>query len=444
MSLAAECRRIAGGRTGRRLASGAAWSVGGSLVERLAALAGTIFVARLLGRATYGELAILASTLTTAAVFVGMGLGLTATRHVSELRRRDPLRLARILTLSQAVIATGGIVVTLGLWVAAEPIANDLLRTPQIAPYLALASLTVMLFAFDGFQTGAVIGFEALRGSALVTCGAAAVSLPLTVALAASFGLSGAVWGLVLSIALKCAAGRWLFERCLARDGIARFASHSGLEWRTLGGFALPAFLAVLLVPPAHWSCQTLLVRTPGGHDQLALLAVGMQWFQAVLFLPAAAGRIILPVLTDALADGSAGRPQRILWASVGATALLVVPAALFVGVLAPWLTMLYGASFSPAAPVLSVLVAAAALSALCAPFGQMLAARGQMWLGFGMNLLWATTYVVATVLLLERGAAGVALALLGAYALHSLGVAALAGRALRGSAAAVGRQVAP
>jgi O-antigen/teichoic acid export membrane protein len=335
------------------------------------------------------------------------------------------------------IIAAGGIVVTLVLWFAAGPIARDLLHTPQIAPYLALASLTVMLFAIDGFQTGAVIGFEALRGSALVTCAAAAISIPLTVALAAGCGLPGAVLGLVLSVALKCAAGRWLYERCLARDGIARFASHSGTEWRGLGGFALPAFLAVALVPPAHWLCQTLLVRTPDGHDQLALLAVGMQWFKAVLFLPVAAGRIILPVLTDALADGVAGHSQRILWASVGATALLVIPAALLISELAPWLLKLYGASFAPAATVLGVLVAAAALSALCAPFGQMLAARGEMWLGFGMNLLWATTYLAATALLLEHGAAGVALALLGAYAVHSLGVAVLASRRLRGSSTA-------
>jgi len=67
-------------------------------------------LARTLGKAGFGELAILQSTVGMFSVFAGFGLGLTSTKYIAELRWSDPQRAARISAVSLLVgLCTGAV-----------------------------------------------------------------------------------------------------------------------------------------------------------------------------------------------------------------------------------------------------------------------------------------------------------------------------------------------
>ena len=71
-----------------RLVSGAAWSLLGSAASQVVAALTSIYVARLLGKDTFGELAMVRSTVQMFGVFAGLGLGLTVSKCIAECRHR--------------------------------------------------------------------------------------------------------------------------------------------------------------------------------------------------------------------------------------------------------------------------------------------------------------------------------------------------------------------
>ena len=84
--------RLGSSPLGERLLRGTFWSLVGTFVSRALGLAAAIMAARILGKAVYGELGIIQSTLGMFGTFAGFGMGTTATKYVAELRDKDPAK----------------------------------------------------------------------------------------------------------------------------------------------------------------------------------------------------------------------------------------------------------------------------------------------------------------------------------------------------------------
>ena len=85
-SFRAFLQRIENSPLGTRVARGAFWSLAGSAISRALGLVSAILVGRLLGKEDFGELGIIQSTIGTFATIAGFGMGLTANKHVAELK----------------------------------------------------------------------------------------------------------------------------------------------------------------------------------------------------------------------------------------------------------------------------------------------------------------------------------------------------------------------
>lgn len=103
-----------------RLARGTFWSLVGTVLGRSLSVIASIFVARQLGKLDFGALGIIQSTMLNFSVFVGCGLGITATKHLPEVRVSDPARAGRILALSGVFATFLGAAISL-VFVAAAP-----------------------------------------------------------------------------------------------------------------------------------------------------------------------------------------------------------------------------------------------------------------------------------------------------------------------------------
>ena len=91
-----------------RFTTAAFWSIAGAVVSRGCVLLASIACARLLGKTGFGELGMIQSTVGVFGIFAGLGLGLTATKFVSEFRDSDPERVGQILGLSSVTAAVSG------------------------------------------------------------------------------------------------------------------------------------------------------------------------------------------------------------------------------------------------------------------------------------------------------------------------------------------------
>lgn len=405
----------------RRFIGGASWSLAGSVLYQAINLVTMLFVARILGKETYGQFVLLQSTFNSIGIFAGFGIGTTATRYVAAYKHTDPTRLGHILALSERTVIIFGVLASTGLMLFASWLATDLLHTPSLATPLALAAFAVLFSTLDGYQKSTLIGFESMRAYAIGTVAGAIISMPIMLIAASAFGLHGLAWALVGTMFIQAGISRYQVTCELKRFAIRLDGGGFWKEWIILRDFALPALLAGVMVTPAHWICQTMLAKTPNGYAEIALLGVAMQWFNAIQFMPMVAGRVIAPMLTEAVVSDNYTDSKRILILAIKANAFIALPLAFFISVLSRWILLLYGSAFCNGSKVLVIAVATAALLAIQTPVGNMVAATSRMWLGMSMNLGWALIYITTSNLLIDRGATGVIISLGLAYVIHAI-----------------------
>ena len=151
-----------------RFARGAVWSLVGAVISQGCGLAASVITARLLGREQFGEYGIIQSTVGMFGVFAGMGLGLTATKYVAELRVTNPHRAGRIIALSTAVALGTATTAAVALSAAAPWLAASTLNAPNLSAELRIATGVLFLNALNGTQTGVLAGLEAFRTIARV------------------------------------------------------------------------------------------------------------------------------------------------------------------------------------------------------------------------------------------------------------------------------------
>ena len=117
---------------GERLLRGSFWSLLGTFVSRALGLAAAILAARILGKAVYGELGIIQSTVGMLGTFAGFGMGTTATKYVAELRYKDPKKAGKIIALSSMVSWVVSLVLLVALYFAAPWLCQHTLAAPSL------------------------------------------------------------------------------------------------------------------------------------------------------------------------------------------------------------------------------------------------------------------------------------------------------------------------
>ncbi|HRT06908.1 MAG TPA: oligosaccharide flippase family protein [Candidatus Paceibacterota bacterium] len=427
--------RLEASPLGYRLARGTFWSLVGAVISKGLALAASIVVARVIGKISFGELGMIQSTVGLFGVFAGLGMGLTANKHVAEFRGPAPVRAGRIIALSSAMAWCSGLLMTIVLIGLAPWLAERTLAAPHLAPLLRSASLLLLFSAVNGAQTGALAGFEAFKRIAGINFYAGLASFPLLVGGVWWRGLEGAVWGLVASQALTSFLS-FLAVRSEARSaGVPLAYSGAIQEWGVLWRFSLPAVLGTVTTGPVYWLCNTLLVNRPDGYAEMGVLNAANQWFTALLFLPTVLGQAALPMLAERLGQNDRGRSSRVMWLSIKVNALISLPIVVVGSVCSRVIMNLYGSSFGEAWLTLVLVLCTAGLLAMQTPVGHVITASGRMWLGALMNLGWGLGFLGFTWLFLSWGALGLATARLLAYLLHGIWTFAFAVRVLRGDA---------
>jgi O-antigen/teichoic acid export membrane protein len=426
--------RIEASPLASRLARGSFWSFAGSVMARGLGLIAAMVAARILGKASYGELGIIQSTVGMFGTLAGFGMGATATKYVAELRSTDPERAGRIIGLSSLVSWVTGLGLAFLLLMLSPWLCSKTLAAPHLTTYMQIGSLLLLLSGVNGAQNGVLSGFEAFKAIARVNSIVGALNFPLVVGGAYMFGLSGLVWGMILAQAIGCFLN-YSALRCEAiRYQIAISYSSCAAELSILWRFAVPAVLGGLLVGPANWACAAMLVHKPGGYAQMGALNAANQWFNALMWLPYMLGAVVMPMLAERLGVNDGARSAKLLIASIKINAAVTLPLILVGSVCSPYIMSGYGKDFAREWPTLVATLITAGLFAIEIPVGHVIAASGRMWLGFCMNFIYAMAVVTASWLLLGWGSLGLASARLLAYAVHAVWTFSYATKVIRTS----------
>ena len=395
--------RIKASPLGYRLATGAFWSLIGSMIARALQLIAFICVARILGKEGFGELGIIQSTVGMFGTFAGFGMGLTATKHIAEFRTKDPVRAGRIMALSTMVALLSGGVMAVALVALAPWLADKTLAAPHLAGVLQISAGLLFFTAIAGAQTGALAGFEAFRVIAGVNLLSGLLAFPLVVGGVYWGGVTGAVWGLVAST-----GANWLLNYLALRAEVRKSRIPYTLkgwsqEWRVLWNFSLPAVLAGAMVGPIYWACNALLVNQTGGYAELGVYTAVSRIKQAPELVLGAVLAPLLPVLSEQFGKKDVPGFNRTVLVSFAISCGIMVPFALIAASLPELLLLPYGSKFMGHPGLVQWLLLHSVLVGLFYPFGSILVSTNRMWFAWVYNVSWGVLFFLLATLLVPR-----------------------------------------
>ncbi len=403
-----------------RFARASAWSLAGQLIAYALGVVSSALVGRALGVDGYGELGMIQSTVQMFGLFAGMGLGVTNTKHVAELRDSDPGRAGRIMGLSLLVSVTTGVVVMTAVVVLAPLLASGTLTNASLTLPLRIASSLLLLEAVIGTLSGALAGFEAFRAIAVATTLRVVVTFPLQVLGAYYFGLAGAAAGLAGGAVVGLVVYAIALSRVCRRNACPVLMRDLRRDIPVLTSFSIPAYVSGVMVTPMIWIARIILVRYlgyPEGYEQMGLFSAAWRIQDIITLLGSTVGAALLPLL----ASREGARSSRL------ASGNMLVSWSLGFFLLAPLMAypevvgLFFGADF--AGPQLNTTMVLAMYVTNIVLYKQGLArvltARALLWWGVLSNSVWAATLLVCAWWLARYGAVGLAGAFLIAYVVN-------------------------
>ena len=160
---------------------------------------------------SFGEYAMVQSTLLTVATLSQLATGYTASKYIAEYRSSDPERAGRIMGLCALVSALMAGVGAFLLIAIAPWLAEAVLKAPHLAFALMIGSGFLFFSSINGYQIGALSGLEAYGGLAKAGVASGIVAVA-AISLGAWWGgLNGTLIGLSISAFVRCAIhNRWL------------------------------------------------------------------------------------------------------------------------------------------------------------------------------------------------------------------------------------------
>ncbi len=407
----------------QRFARGVSWNVVLALANQGSSFVVSILLASELGRRTFGQFAVVQSTLVTISGIAQVATGITAAKFVAQNRVNQKEAAADIIRLCQSFTFFTGLVGGCTLILASRELSHTTLGAPELSSGFVVAAGAAVFLTMNASQLGALAGLEAFRASGTSALLTGVSHVLLCVAGARRFGLQGAFLGLLASSLLRWAIFRYVLRRAARQHGIVIGRAKSGTQRTVIMTFALPAALCGISSMISMWLGNVLLARQAHGFDLVALYAAAFQLRLAVILLPMLFNGVGISLLNfhQGLRDELGYR--RAYWVNVKIGVATTLIGAIIMALLGRPLLNLYGKGFEGAFPILNILLVSAALEGAAASVFQSLMSRGRMWLAlFSIVLPRDCLFVVAAFGLIPiYGGIGLALASSIAWLLGSM-----------------------
>ena len=414
-------KRISKSPLAQRLVNGALWSLSGAVFAKGLGLISSIIVARMLGKAGFGELGIIQSTIAMFGTFAGFGLGMTAAKFIAQYRSTDPIKAGRILALSSlfALIISG--IISLAFYYSAPWLASNTLNAPQLADILKISALILFLSSINGAQTGALSGFEAFKIVAKINLVCGLINFPLMVGGAYLKGLEGVVWGMTIAVAINWLINHYAIRKECKKSGIPYTYRGCFTEHPVLWQFALPSMVSSIFFIPVEWALNALIVNQPGGYEQMGLFNAAKQWHVIILYIPSAISNMTLPIMSNLLGEGKYQQYKKMLLVNSFMLAGIALVVSLPIVIFSSEIMALYGPGFSTGTDILLLICFYSVLWAANIVIGQVLWTTGSTMLAMLLAALRALLLLGCFFYLVPHNALGLALAYSATYLLQTI-----------------------
>ena len=404
-----------------KIATGAFWSILGTFISKLIVLVAGIVCANLLGPKGYGELGIIRSTINMFVIFGTAGMGVTATKFISQYRKNNIEKVGTIFAISNIFTFISGFVISLFV-IIFSPGVSEILNEPELCFSIRFGGLLLFFSIVNGCYNGSLLGYENFKSLAINTFGSSLIEAVFVVAGAYWGGVAGALIGYGIGIMSLTVFNKFSVHKLFKASGVMPNYSnlHIG-DFKVLYQFSLPAALSSFIVVPSYWIARALLANH-SGFEEVGMYEAAEQWRTIILFIPSALSNIILPMLSgyQSLNDSHSYKKTFYcnLLLNVSVSALVAAIVILFSGLILD----VYGQGFDNRLTFI-ILACSTVFSSFSTVVGVTIISKGRAWQGLCFNMIWSLTFIGLTYLFINNGmgSSGISLACLIAYFFHSV-----------------------
>lgn len=283
----------------RTVVKGTFWLTFGSFVAKGLVVVAYLFLAKILTVEAYGEYGMVKATVDNLLIFASLGVGITATKYVSEEKDSRKQFVSQVLGTSILVTFMLSALLLVLLLVFSEYITTHFLNQPSLyIPFLFVGGI-VMVVALTSILQGSLLGLQDYKRIFYLQ-GIQGVSLCIGLCLGGYvYGVTGAVVGNLIAMLLVTIIGFVLLYRSSDSWGIQISLQNVKRTLIKISTFAIPAALATLVGAPALWLLNANLARIPNGFEQLGIYSAVLIFSLALKTVNTSLGNALLPMFLD-------------------------------------------------------------------------------------------------------------------------------------------------
>lgn len=400
--------------TSSRIMKGIIWNFFGLIFNKGFAMLASIIVARYLGSNLFGQYGMINSTISTFATFAGLGLGVTATKFIAEYKITNKEKVGRILGLTNIFGFVSGILMTLIVYFGSDWLAVNQLNTIEMAPFLRISAITLLINTYNGIQRSSLSGFEKFSKLAKIDAIVGCISFVLTVVGTVLYGLTGILIVNIITGALSLALCSYTLFYSLKEFNIKIDYLRFYYEIRAFMQISLPSLVSNIMIGPVQWFANVLFIVIPNGYSALGIFNAAFQWKNLLQMIPSIFNLALVPVLLSSKEEKSERLDKVNMLLSWGAVVLISLPIINLPDVI----SFFYGKQYISYNYHIAIVFGA--LTAIMLSFKEGMArailSDNKMWRGVADNVLWAVVLISSVIKLRDLGAMGMSISYFLAY----------------------------
>ena len=390
-----------------------------SVISGSLSLVISVVLTRTFGVEKFGFYSITASLQSVAIIFSGFGLGPALAKYISEYAVRDARHAIRFARTGLRLVFIFSGTTALVYWALSGPLGNGLYGEPGVTVLIPFSALVVVSSALLQLLQGIVQGKHQLGLLSMMQISVPLVTLCIILAFVKHSDIQ------IAFIAMFVAQ---MAVTLMAMVRMSRLGFSLGFKvepdddvrcGRLLLAFAVPAVASGAMVSPVLWLGNTLLA-VEAGFLAVGQFAVAIVFYQVLAILPNSLVIPLIPRISE-MSVKSRGSLEQIVSQSIRVVGILPFPLFFALALFSELaVNILYGREFSDANTSVYLMVCACYFMTMSAPIGAAFNGLGRMWVGLGLNIIWAALVVsIAIIAIPSLGPGGLGLAYASAYVVH-------------------------
>ena len=402
-----------------KVAKGVFWSFLGTFISRSFTFIAYILIANVLDIKEYGEIGILKSIIVTFSMFSLASFGVTATRYISIYKEVDMLKVKRILSVTYFLTIGISLFILLSIIVFSKMFSVEVLGNENFRIETIIISFAIFFSALNGFQNGALSGFEKFKYISIVNISSGILAIPMLFLLTYSYGVLGFCIGISIQYFFLFLFSSFFLKKVMKENKINFTTKNILGEITVIREFSIPSFLGGFIISPTILICNTLLVKSSGGFTSMGIYEAAFNFSIIAMTFNSMIGQVLYPFAVKMIDK----KNQKFDFLNLNMPWII----GIFFGLLLIYLPDVFSLIFDEQYQNINMYRTISCIAVFIIfishrqGISRNLAAINKMWYGFLDNLIWSLLAIGFTFILVDKGASGRAFAFVMAYLINSI-----------------------